>query len=47
MNNQDLKTEPLNIFIGIGEIVEGRENQILRIPALGSCVGLVVYPKDI
>jgi chemotaxis protein CheD len=32
-------------YVGIGEIVIGYENDILKISSLGSCIGLVLYPK--
>ena len=33
------------IYLGIGEVAIGYANDILGITALGSCIGLVIYPK--
>ena len=33
-------------YVGIGEIVSGDENDILKISSLGSCIGVVLFPKD-
>lgn len=33
------------IYVGIGEIAIGYENTYLRIPSLGSCIGLIIYPN--
>ncbi|MHA1993413.1 MAG: chemotaxis protein CheD [Candidatus Hodarchaeales archaeon] len=50
-NNQPLCGEPrdrspLNtIYVDISQIVIGHSTDQLKIPALGSCVGLVIYPK--
>ena len=32
-------------FVDISKIVVGYSSDILKIPALGSCVGLVIYPR--
>ena len=39
--NNDGKTT----YVGIGEIVIGNENDILKISSLGSCIGLILFPK--
>lgn len=33
-------------YVGIGEIAIGYENDILKISSLGSCIGLILYPKN-
>ena len=33
-------------YVGIGEITVGYEGDILKISSLGSCIGLVLFPKD-
>ncbi|MCK5158464.1 MAG: chemotaxis protein CheD [Candidatus Heimdallarchaeota archaeon] len=33
-------------FVGIGEIVSGDEEDILKISSLGSCIGVVLFPKN-
>lgn len=33
-------------YVGIGEIAIGHENDILKISSLGSCIGLILYPKN-
>lgn len=33
-------------YVGIGEIVSGDENDILKISSLGSCIGLILFPKN-
>lgn len=33
-------------YVGIGEIALGYENDLLKISSLGSCIGLVLYPKN-
>ena len=35
------------IYVNISKIVIGFSNEILKIPALGSCIGLVIYPRNI
>ncbi len=35
------------IYVNISKIVIGFSNEILRIPALGSCIGLVIYPRNV
>jgi len=38
---------PHNIqYVGIGEIRLGKSGEFLRISALGSCIGLIIYPND-
>ena len=32
-------------YVGIGEIAIGYEDDILKISSLGSCIGLILYPK--
>ena len=34
-------------YVDISKIVTGYSNDILKIPALGSCIGLVIYPRNI
>ncbi len=34
------------IYVDISKIVIGYSNDILKIPALGSCIGLVIYPRN-
>jgi len=34
-------------YVNISKIVIGYSSDILKIPALGSCVGLVIYPRNI
>ncbi len=33
-------------YVGIGEIISGDENNILKISSLGSCIGVVLFPKE-
>ncbi|MHA1542489.1 MAG: hypothetical protein ACTSQH_05910, partial [Candidatus Hodarchaeales archaeon] len=33
-------------YVDISKIVTGYSNDILKIPALGSCIGLVIYPRN-
>ena len=33
-------------YVGIGEIVSGDEEDILKISSLGSCIGVVLFPKN-
>lgn len=33
-------------FVGIGEIVSGEDEDILKISSLGSCIGVVLFPKN-
>ena len=42
-DRSDLRT----IYVDISQIVIGRSDDQLKIPALGSCVGLVIYPKNL
>ncbi|MHA1945295.1 MAG: chemotaxis protein CheD [Candidatus Hodarchaeales archaeon] len=35
------------MYVDISKIVVGYSNNILKIPALGSCLGLVIYPRKI
>ena len=38
--------QPNVYYVGIGEIKLGKIGEFLRISALGSCIGLILYPQD-
>lgn len=42
----DLKRDNHTHYVGIGEIKIGFAEDNLKISSLGSCIGLIIYPKD-
>jgi len=42
----DLKSDNHTHYVGIGEIKIGFAEDNLKISSLGSCIGLIIYPKD-
>ena len=40
-----VNTQLNTVYVDISQIVIGKSSDQLKIPALGSCVGLVLYPK--
>ncbi len=46
MDTEKNSEEKRIAYVGIGEIVSGYENDILKISSLGSCIGVVLFPED-
>jgi chemotaxis protein CheD len=44
--DKDIQEEQELLYVGIGEVVLGKANNILKIASLGSCIGLCIYVED-